>query len=468
MKIPLKTFGPARDVAPDPKHKILLPVISSNWSTADHRMLLLIERPDPLDVQQKTLMSPSHGTGRDTVINATTNSINGLINWSISESPDIEQTHAFGVALFSSVTWDSMLAELKPTKVLLMGFKSTGHIFPDKPNLIYTHGNPHKRNGVLYCTTLPLDQLLYKKDDNKGGGSEDTDASRSDLLYTVARAMSNLAMGRNPESLSRIKANPNVIGTMEGFYKLLEELKEAKEWGLDIETKNLSSYKNKVFTMQFATSEDVGHLLPIQHPNSPFTEEEQFTIRKHLRKLICDPKLPYGRKLIAFFNGKFDMRVLRAWFRVAMIPHHIWEVQGAEHLLDENLGLLDQLSFRGAADMNIKIRAGNLRNMFCLYGNDSYYCVAEGQLVKLSDGSRKPIQEIEIGDRVVTYNTDSSLISESVVTHKGKTPVKKRLVKITHEQGTLIVTEDHLVWSADRKKYVEAGKLLKGERLVVD
>lgn len=397
MTTPMKTFGPATRVALDPKHRNLSPVLSSNWERADHRLLVLIERPDPEDVQQKRLMSPSHGSGRDTVVNATTNSINGLIKWALTENPEASDSHAFGVALFSSATWDSLVEELKPTKVLLSGFKSTAHIFPDKPTMIYTHGNPVKKNGILYCTTLPIDQLLYKKDDENGAG-EDTDAARSDLLYCVCRALSNLIVGRNPESLKHIVPKPIVVGTMDKFYELLDLLKANKTYACDLETANLSSYCNKVFTAQFAFSSDEGYMLPIQHPNSPFTDEEQLEIRKELRKLIADPRLPYGKKLIIYFNGKFDMRVLRAYFRVPLIPHDVWEIQAAEHLLDENMGLLDNLSFRGAADSNIKIRAGNLRNMFCLYGNDKFYTMP------FSKEQRDTISAVDIMQNVDAQN----------------------------------------------------------------
>lgn len=396
----MKTFGRATRVALDPRHRSLSPVLSSNWEGADHRLLVLIERPDPEDVAQKRLMSPNHGSGRDTVINATTNSINGLIKWAMSEHPEASDTHAFGVALFSSATWDSVLAELKPTKVLLSGFKSTGHIFPDKPYMVYTHGNPVKKAGVLYCHTLPIDQLLYKKDDSNGAG-EDTDAARSDLLYCVGRALSNLVVGKNPESLKHIVANPVMVSTMPKFYSLLEKLKESKEFACDLETANLSSYRNKVLTAQFSFDTTEGYMIPIQHKDSPFSEEEQLEIRKELRKLFADPKLPYGKKLIIYFNGKFDMRVLRAYFRVPTIPHDVWEIQAAEHLLDENLGLLDSYSFRGAAESNIKIRAGNLRNMFCLYGNDSYY------LLPFSKEERATIVSINIMENVDAQNYGS-------------------------------------------------------------
>lgn len=494
MTIPMKTFGRATRVALDPRHRSLSPVLSSNWEGANHRLLVLIERPDPEDVAQKRLMSPNHGSGRDTVVNATTNSINGLIKWAMSEHPEASDTHAFGVALFSSATWDSVLAELKPTKVLLSGFKSLGHIFPDKPHMVYTHGNPVKKAGVLYCNTLPIDQLLYKKDDANGAG-EDTDASRSDLLYCVGRALSNLVVGKNPESLKYIVPNPKVVATMPKFYALLEQLKASKEFACDLETANLSSYRNKVLTAQFAFDTEVGYLLPIQHKDSPFSGDEQLEIRKELRKLIADPRLPYGKKLIIYFNGKFDMRVLRAYFKVPMIPHDVWEIQAAEHLLDENLGLLDSYGFRGAAESNIKIRAGNLRNMFCLYGNDSYYtlpfskedratlvavdimnntdaqnyCIVPTEVVLTEEAGLIAIGKLSKGMHVLSRNQKTGVDEYELVTAVARNSgADKSIVRIAYEGGSLELTSDHKVWSNTRVDWVEAGDLKPDEDIQIN
>ena len=336
--------------------------MTARWAKSEERLLILIERPDPEDINQSKLMAPGHGSGRDTVINATANSISGVIQYALSENQSALNSHAFGVALFSSATWPSILAELKPTKVLLCGFRVGGFIFPSDEYLKYRQGNPLMLNGVNYCQTLPIDQLLYNKD------HEDSDSSNADLLYMVSRALSNLIRGYNPESLKDLVAKPVLIDDMVKFDKLMSLLERSDEFALDLETNNLSTYHNKVLTAQFATSTTKGYILPIQHTNSPFNEDEQRVIRKRFRALMAGTG-----KLIYVFNGKFDQRILRHYLNLPVIDHNFWEVTAAEHALDENIGLLDTLSFRTLGNKSIKTKFGNLRNMLCLYGNDRYY-----------------------------------------------------------------------------------------------
>lgn len=352
-----------KKIPQDAKYPGIVPaVVTSQWHKYENRVLILIERPDPEDVTQKKLMSPTRGRGRDTVVNATTNSVVGVINYALSENRQLENTTAFGVAIFSSSNWPAVLAELAPTKVLLCGFKCGGFLFPNDEFLKYRHGNPVEHAGVLYCQTLPIDQLLYTEDE------EDSESSRADLLYMVSRALSNLLKGRNPDSLAKLVAKPIMVDTMKKASRLFELLDSTNEWSLDIETDNLSTYHNRVLTVQFAVGVNEGYVLPLQHKDTPFTTAEYKELRIKLRKLMGGTG-----KLIYLFNGKFDLRVLRGYLKLPVIYHDVWEVTAGEHLLDENISLLDRISFRGLGGESIKLHFGNLRNMLCYYGNDAFY-----------------------------------------------------------------------------------------------
>lgn len=340
------------------------PVVTAGWRKSKERYLILLEKADKLDT--KHLMSPDEGRGRDTKVNVTANSLRAIIDYIKSDNRQTEANHAFGIAIFSSSNWQETISELKPTKILLCGFRSSSLMLPDLTNLRYMLGNPVVRDGVTYCQTLPVDQLLFK-DDNS-----DKDASMSDLLFMVARHASNLLKGHNPESLAGIKAKPIIVDTMDKFHRLLQMQWDAQEFAVDLETNNLSSYKNKILTYQVAFDTDKGYILPIEHANSPFTREEQKEIKRELRRLWATSRKDQ-RKLVVLFNGKFDLRVLRASLKLPAIHHDVYEVTAGEHLLDENIGLLTNSSFRGLESTPIKVRMGNLRNMFCMYGNDSYY-----------------------------------------------------------------------------------------------
>ena len=340
------------------------PVITSGWARSKERFLVFIERADKMD--QTHLMSPDSGSGRDRQVNVTGNSIQAILGHALTDNLQSQNSHAFGVAVFSSSNWKETIASLKPTKILMCGFRCSSLMLPNMPYLRYMLGNPVEHEGIKYCQTLPLDQMLYKADNS------DKDASLSDLLYLVARNASNLVKGHNPESLAGIKAKPVIVDTIPKFDKLMEKQWASDEFACDLETNNLSSYKNKILTYQIDFDTDKGYILPVEHKDSPFDLEDQKYIKRELRKFWAVSK-PESLKRVAFFNGKFDLRILRSKLKIPAIHHHVYEVQAGEHLLDENLGILNTASFRGLESTPVKVRMGNLRNMFCLYGNDFYH-----------------------------------------------------------------------------------------------
>ena len=382
------------------KNVKLCPVVTSGWKRSKERVLVLIERADKQDTEY--LMTPDSGKGRDAKVNLTANSIQSVLHYAISSNRQVAGTHAFGVAVFGSATWQQTLADLKPTKILLCGFRSSSLMLPDLPTFRYMLGNPVKRDdGITYCQTLPLDQLLYKEDNS------DKDASLSDLLFMVARHTSNLVCGKNPESLAGIKAKPIMVDTIEKFDRLMAKQWEASEFAVDLETANLSNYANLLLTYQVSFDTDRGYILPIEHANSPFDKDEQKYIKRELRKLWATSK-EENRKTMVVFNGKFDLRILRSKLKLPVVHHHIYEVTAGEHLLDENIGILNTTAFRGLESGSVKIPMGNLRNMFCMYGNDSYYTIpfskeARVTLVDVDIMSHKGAQDYMALDPCSTF-----------------------------------------------------------------
>lgn len=361
-------------IAPVDIRTKLYPVVSENWNSSKHKVLFLLERPDPLDIESSRLMSPNSGSGRDLAVNLVTNSINGIISWVMKENPQAEYNHAFGVAVFSSATTEEVIRVLKPTKVVLAGYKCSSHLLPEYPNFYLMPGNIIEKEGVSYLQTLPIDQLLYKKNSDNVS-AEESSADMADLLYMVSRNVSNLIKGHNPYSLSNLTPKAIVVDTLDKFEKLLSKLNSIEVFSCDIETANLSSYHNSLLTIQFALSSKAGYWIPIDHKDSPFTETEVNYIKRSLRSLFG--KTDNGVKTIIGFNFKFDLRVLRATLKLPHVPHNIWEITAGEHCLDENIGLLSGgSSFQGPGSLPIKTSFANLKNLFCLYGND-YYLTAE-------------------------------------------------------------------------------------------
>ena len=93
---------------------------------------------------------------------------------------------------------------------------------------------------------------------------------------------------------------------------------------------------------------------------------------------------------------------------------------------------------------------------------------APGTLVLLADGSLRPIEKLQPGDRVVATDPETGHKSaqEVVATHINLDLALTDLT-IAAKSGTAIVetTANHPFWSQDRSDWIEAAKLLPGERL---
>ena len=86
-------------------------------------------------------------------------------------------------------------------------------------------------------------------------------------------------------------------------------------------------------------------------------------------------------------------------------------------------------------------------------------CIAEGSLITMSDGTLKPIEDVRVGDRVISF--DGKVFSEKTVTAAWDNGIKD-VVKVTLEDGiSLRCTPDHRLLTQDGWK--ESSKLLSDD-----
>ncbi|MGB9778907.1 MAG: hypothetical protein ACPLW8_05830, partial [Candidatus Bathyarchaeales archaeon] len=95
-------------------------------------------------------------------------------------------------------------------------------------------------------------------------------------------------------------------------------------------------------------------------------------------------------------------------------------------------------------------------------------CLPYYSKVLLEDGSEMPIGEIvekRLPVKVLSFNPVTKKIEAKRVINYYKIPLHNSLVKVTHEGGCLICTEDHKIFTANRG-YVEAKSLKHGDILL--
>ena len=93
-------------------------------------------------------------------------------------------------------------------------------------------------------------------------------------------------------------------------------------------------------------------------------------------------------------------------------------------------------------------------------------CFVGGTQISMADGSKKAIEDIQLGDLVLAFSKNGDLGPASVTeTFKHE---NDQFIKLIHWNGALTLTPNHWVLLEDGL-FLEAGKLIAGEdQLVTD
>lgn len=389
----------------------LVPAVDPKWRGAEMRLAVILESVDREDLREGTLYlradssSPTSISLQNCIRYARlfARKVTGeeyspavaVVNWNAAKTYHLDK--AGERAMYPSFTRrvNSILKKLDPTHVLVCGDTAAHYFFPDVADLNYKRGWVFDREGVKWSHTLNIEQLVteHKKDeedddydgvDDAGYSQEPDNGRNADLLYYVSRNVANLLAGRHMFDLSPIVPKPIYVGTVERFDKLMALVKKAQYIALDTETRSLESKANKLHYVQLAFSENKGYVVPIEHPRTPFNEEEIAYIKRKLRALFATRKKE-NLKTFLTMNGAFDFRVLRAQLNIPFIHHRVYEVTGGEHLIDENLGVFNKVKMRSG---KLESR-GNLLAIFTSYGNSWYLTAPFGKDDRAHTGMRE-------------------------------------------------------------------------------
>ena len=94
-------------------------------------------------------------------------------------------------------------------------------------------------------------------------------------------------------------------------------------------------------------------------------------------------------------------------------------------------------------------------------------CFPAGTLVQTVN-REVPIEEIKIGDLVISYNHEKNCLEpKTVEAIKEKTTTEEMLRIYVSETDFIECTENHLVWSVTRQVYVKAKYIQEGEELAL-
>lgn len=359
----------------------------AEWKSSKHRLLIILQTVDSQDLKARSLLS---GQSRTVLTNCIkfarkqARTFNedlpqftyAVINFNNQKHLHLPRTQKTIKEREFAKRAHELIDKLDPTHVFVSGDQAMAALFPEKEKLIYKRGWVHKFNGRKYTSSIDLEKLYTSS--NKAA-QEDDAVPYANLLGYFCGHLRNLMVGKLPYNLSSYSAQPRYIDDLEKFDRFFNKLKKAKEIGVDTETKNLSVLRNAIYMIQFAldSSPEVGYLIPLDHPLGPFSADEKRYIKKKLKRFFSDPE---GSKELLFFNGPFDLRIIRTCLDIPIIWHKVWEITYGESTLDENLVLAS----------NFGAPQGGLAATLCRYGNDFYYKAEFGKEDRATSGSTLP------------------------------------------------------------------------------
>jgi DNA polymerase I-like protein with 3'-5' exonuclease and polymerase domains len=365
-----------------------------DWNSNSRRLLVVFQTIDGRDLKARELLSGDvgktflrvHKYARKTA-NAYTDNQTPQYSLCVANFGAYKHLHMRGSrraeaeAQFAE-RMHKLIEKIKPTHILVAGDNAFAAMYPEIKNSQYKRGWIHKmklKSGdpVKVTSSVDFSRLL----ENSGYAAN--------LLGFFSRHMAYLMMGKNPHDLSQIKLEPRYIKTIEQFDQLMRKFDSASEVAIDTETRNLSVLHNKIYTIQFATNhnKEVGYVLALDHPQAHWDASERKYIKQELRKRFSAKT---GPTLVTFNGYMFDLHVIRVALKIPIIWLKVWEIIFAEHLLDENLSLLNEISSTVDPENGKMSKYGGLSPIFMMYCNDHYKTAKFGKSERGSIGAIDP------------------------------------------------------------------------------
>jgi intein/homing endonuclease len=167
------------------------------------------------------------------------------------------------------------------------------------------------------------------------GGGVDSNLSFSNacLLSLVVSHFSLAIVGKNRYTLPQVAPNVHMIGSMDHWQQFYRLLVRSPEPCMDTETVNLNRIDNKLLTAQFCLNGRDCFVLPWQHRESPWSDNDLTIIRNDLYEYFANGKSRWH----IYHNAKFDLTQFMVQLKIPFYGHNLWDTASGERELDENL-----------------------------------------------------------------------------------------------------------------------------------
>lgn len=386
------------------------PCFTDNWENSNKRILFVFDHVLSNDIRNNKLLSSA--TYKKMIGNLWNYSwmildswgyegnkfewAIGFVNWRNCKTYDIKDTTIRdNTEKYFKERLKTFIKQYRPTHI---------HYFGETSAKIMHKLNTWERGwikgkSIKYSFNLNMNQyiIMEKTEDD---WKEYVPPDKANLWGHIGENIAKLIYGGYPFSLNHIKVKYKFISNMKKWKLLLEKLWKTKRFAYDLETKNLTIYKNGIVTAQFTLEgeQDISYIVPLKSIGSPWNAKEFKEIYRDLRKLFSrkfdheDWNIPY----IIGQNIGFDIRVTRVELGIPIIYYRLWDCMAGEYCLNENDKGLPTESINDV-EQNRKSRPWALDAIFARYENDFYYTA------EFSKEHRANISNIKLKKPVLEY-----------------------------------------------------------------
>jgi DNA polymerase I-like protein with 3'-5' exonuclease and polymerase domains len=369
---------------------------SRDWNTAERRLLVVVSHVDTADLKSRKLMSAQGGIvltnllryARERYIEITgvkRSFAVSVVNYNFFKTYHLSSEQQTQAADTCSTRIKDRIKELEPTHVLVVGDSAAEKLLADGKFAGYYRGWQHKLNvdGVKVrlvhtfdystCYNVGSNEEGDEDTDNDDGGDQDKAVDAANLLGMAARHMLTLWHNGLIWSMSDVKPNYKLVDTLERFDKFMNLLQAQPAFAVDLETRDLSVYDNKILVSQWSWDRKLAYIIPVEHPETPFNTKQIAYIKSKLRAFLGQ-RITYKRskpRYIVGHNLSFDTRVFRQELELPLIHWPIFDTMSGFYCVDENtksMRRFAQTEYQGY---------GSLAMQCCHYGND-FYIAKEG------------------------------------------------------------------------------------------
>lgn len=190
------------------------------------------------------------------------------------------------------------------------------------------------------------------------------------LMGFVSRHVETAFARRNLYQVDTSDVKNVTVDTIARFRKFMVKLRKCKTPAMDCESANLNRISNTLLTMQFALSDKRAFIIPIDHPQSPFSPDELLEVKAELKDYFENGTSDY----MVFTNAKFDVTRCVSQLGVQHFNHKTYDIVAGEFALDENRKILVNV-FRGFG----KVTPFSLEFIGYQYGSDVFEGEGKGK-----------------------------------------------------------------------------------------